>query len=64
MTMVDLYAKYTPLSKILHARNLNPKTKMTDQQERQIDMLTEEMAVLSRDLGIDLVLMAIIPIDA
>jgi len=57
----DISAKLIPLSKYIRDLNSNPKTHLSDRQERHIDVITEEMAILSQDLGVDMVIFTIIP---
>jgi len=57
----DIPAKLIPLSKHIRALNTNPSTHLSDRQERHIDIITEELAILSQDLGVDMVIYTIIP---
>ena len=57
---MDIDAKLTPLSKVIRELNKNPDTRITQRQEKHIDIITEELAVLSQDLGIDMVIYTVV----
>jgi len=59
--MPELDAKLIPLSQHIRALNSNPRTHLSDRQEKHIDIITEELARLSQDLGVDMIIFTIIP---
>lgn len=59
--MPDISAKLIPLSKHIIDLDFNPKIHLLDRQEMHIDIITEEMVILSQDLGDDMVIFTIIP---
>ncbi|MBL4817977.1 MAG: hypothetical protein JKY15_01920 [Deltaproteobacteria bacterium] len=61
--MTDLDAKLIPLSKHIRILNNNPRTKLSDRQEKHVDIITEELSILSQDLGIDMVIYTIQSIE-
>jgi len=56
----DIPAKLIPLSKYIRDLNSNPKNHISDRQEKHVDVITEELAILSQDLGVDMVIYTII----
>ena len=59
--LVILDAKLIPLSKHIRILNSDPDTKLSDRQEKHVDIITEELARLSQDLGADMIIFTIIP---
>jgi len=59
--LVEIPARFIPLSKVIRDRNLNPRTHLSERQEKHVDIITEELAVLSQDLGVDLVIFTVSP---
>ena len=61
VSLPDIAAKLIPLSKYIRDLNTKPKNHISDRQERHVDIITEELAILSQDLGVDMVIYTIIP---
>ncbi|GKS67368.1 hypothetical protein YTPLAS73_09150 [Nitrosarchaeum sp.] len=57
----EIYAKLIPLSQEIRDRNQHFKTRLTEKQEKHVDIITEELSILSQDLGVDMVIYAIKP---
>lgn len=57
----EMYAKLIPLSQEIRDRNHDFKTRLTEKQEKHVDIITEELSILSQDLGVDLVIYTIKP---
>ena len=58
--LVELDTKLIPLSQHIRILNSDPKTKLSDRHETHVDIIAEEMAILSQDLGVDMVIFIII----